>query len=185
MLTDWARQLLLQARRWLPEREVVLVGDSGFAALELLAALARCGMVSITRLQLDASLYDPPPPRKPGTVGRPRTKGKRLPTLAQVLAETAAPWQYVTVPGWYGEGERVVEVCSDTALWHHSGMPGVPIRWLLIRDPQDQFDPQALLCTDQACDPLQILHWFVQRWQLARLRGFDPGNAYFGLPGCG
>jgi DDE superfamily endonuclease len=40
-LTDWARQLALQARRWLPGREVVLLGDSRFAALDLLAALAR------------------------------------------------------------------------------------------------------------------------------------------------
>jgi hypothetical protein len=44
-LTDWARQMALQARRWLPGREVVLVGDSGFAALDLLAALARQGLI--------------------------------------------------------------------------------------------------------------------------------------------
>src|SRR5215208_4943777 len=43
-LTDWARQLVLQARRWLPGREVVLLGDSSFAALDLLAALARRGL---------------------------------------------------------------------------------------------------------------------------------------------
>src|SRR5436853_3071859 len=40
-LTDWARQMGLQARRWLPGREIVLLGDGSFAALELLAALAR------------------------------------------------------------------------------------------------------------------------------------------------
>ena len=165
-LTDWARQTALQARRWLPGREVVLVGDSGFAALELLAALARRGVVCITRLRLDAALYDPPPPRKPGTVGRPRTKGKRLPILAMVLADPTTPWQLVTVPGWYGEGERVVEIHSSTAIWRHSGMPVVPIRWVLLRDPQGRFDPQALLCTDPAGDPLQIVTWFVQRWQV-------------------
>ena len=38
------------------------------------------------------------------------------------------------------------------------------IRWLLIRDPQGTFDPQALLCTDPAADPSQILEWFVLRW---------------------
>ena len=128
-LTDWGRQLTLQARRWLPGRELVLVADSSFAALEFLAALARHGVVCVTRLRLDAALYDPAPPRKPGTVGRPRTKGKRLPTLAAVLADAARPWQRVSVPGWYGEGERVVELCSDTAVWRHCGMPIVPIRW--------------------------------------------------------
>jgi len=70
-LTDWARQLVLQARRWLPGRQLVVVGDSGFAALELLAALSRRGVACITRLRLDAALYDPAPPRLPGTNGRP------------------------------------------------------------------------------------------------------------------
>src|SRR5215218_3556903 len=81
-LTDWARQMALQARRWLPGREVVLLGDSSFAALDLLAALARHGLVCVTRLRLDAALYEPAPPRRPGTVGRPRTKGARLPNLS-------------------------------------------------------------------------------------------------------
>jgi hypothetical protein len=165
-LTDWARQLVLQARRWLPGREVVLVGDSGFAALELLASLTRCGVTCITRLRLDAALYKPAPTRRPGTVGRPRTKGERLPTLAHVLADAGTSWQRLTVAGWYGEGARVVEIHSSTAVWRHSGMPVVPIRWVLLRDPQGRFDPQALLCTDPACDPLQIVAWFVQRWQL-------------------
>ena len=61
-LNDWARQLVLQARRWLPGRDIVLVGDSGFAALELLATLARHEITGITRLRLDAALYDPAPP---------------------------------------------------------------------------------------------------------------------------
>ena len=165
-LTDWGRQLGLQARRWLPGREIVLVSDSGFSALDFLAALARRGLVCITRLRLDAALYEPAPPRPPGTVGRPRTKGKRLPTPAAVITGATTPWQRVSVPGWCGAGERVVEIHSATAVWRHSGMPIVPIRWVLLRDPQGRFDPQALLCTDPARDPLQIVRWFVQRWQL-------------------
>ncbi len=165
-LTDWGRQLVLQARRWLPGRELVVVADSGFAALEFLAAASRCDVACITRLRLDAALYDPAPPRLPGTVGRPRTKGKRLATLSAVLADPATPWQRVTVPGWYGEGERTVEVSTNTAVWRHGGMPVVPIRWVLVRDPLGRFDSQALLCTDPTQDPVQILRWFVQRWQL-------------------
>src|SRR5919107_1961616 len=63
-LTDWARQLVLQVRRWLPERELVLVADMGFAALELLAALSRRSVICITRLRLDAALCEPAPPRQ-------------------------------------------------------------------------------------------------------------------------
>ncbi|MBL6081649.1 transposase [Belnapia sp. T18] len=165
-LTDWGRQLVLQARRWMPERQLVLVTDSGFSALEFLAALFRQEVTCVTRLRLDAALYQPAPPRRPGAVGRPPTKGARLPTLAEVLADQTTGWQRVTVPGWYGEGERVVEICSDTAVWRHAGMPVVPIRWVLLRDPCRRFDPQALLCTDLAQEPLQIIRWFVQRWQL-------------------
>lgn len=39
-LTDWARQLLRQVRRWLPGRTLIAVADSSFAAIDLLAALA-------------------------------------------------------------------------------------------------------------------------------------------------
>jgi hypothetical protein len=165
-LTDWARQLALQARRWLPGREVVLLGDSSFAALDLLAALARYGLICITRLRLDAALYEPAPPRQPGTVGRPRIKGARRPNLSVILTDERTRWVQATVPGWYGEGARVVEFCSATAVWHHAGLPVVPIRWVLLRDPQHRFEPQALLCTDPGRDPLQIVRWFVQRWQM-------------------
>ena len=165
-LTDWARQLASQARRWMPGRELVLVADSGFAALELLAALRRHRITCVTRLRLDAALYDPAPPRLPGTKGRPRTKGARLPNLSEVLADAGTGWQRMVVPGWYGEGERAIDLCSATAVWRHGGMPVVPVRWVLVRDPRGRFDPQALLCTDPAQDPARIVRWFVQRWQV-------------------
>ena len=152
-LTDWARQVALQARRWLPDREIVLVGDSSFAALDLLASLVRQGLICVTRLRLDAALYEPA-----------RKKGARLPTLAKVLADPDTVWQTVSISGWYGTPERRLEICSQTAVWFHSGLPPVPIRWILLRDPQGEFDPQALLCTDPARAPLQIISWFVQRW---------------------
>ncbi len=163
-LTDWARQVALQARRWLPGREVVLVGDSSFAVVELLSALVRRGLICVTRLRLDAALYEPAPPRKPGTKGRSRKKGARLPALSEVLADARTVWQSVTVAGWYGVAERRLEICSGQAVWFRSGQMPLPIRWVLLRDPQNEFDPQALLCTNLARDPLCIIQWFVQRW---------------------
>ena len=59
-----------------------------------------------------------------------------------------------------------MELPSQTAVWYRSGKPPVLIRWVLIRDPQRTFTPQALLCTDPAADQAQILEWFVLRWQL-------------------
>src|SRR3954454_2184869 len=58
-LPDWGRQMLLQLRRWLPDRQLVLVVDSGYAALDFLGVLAnrRRAITCITRLRLDARLY--------------------------------------------------------------------------------------------------------------------------------
>ncbi len=167
-VTDWARQMLLLVRRWLPEREIVVVADSTYAVLELLAQCASLHrpVTVVTRLRLDAALYEPAPPRPAGTIGRPRVKGTRLPTLATRLANPATTWTTVTIPNWYGEGPRTVEFVSETAVWYHGGLPPVAIRWVLIRDPEGQFDPQALLCTDLTVEPAQILGWFVLRWQM-------------------
>jgi hypothetical protein len=140
-------------RRWLPARELVVVGDHTYAALEWLASVRKAVCV-ITRLRLDAALYEPAPPRKPKPNGRPRKKGARLPTLAPVMADASPPWQTVTVPPWYGRGERRVQITSATAVWYHTGLPPVPIRWVLSRDPSGRFAPQALLSTKLDCDPV-------------------------------
>lgn len=166
-LPDWGRQMIRQLRRWLPDRVLVVVADSTYAALELLADAARLlqPVTVVTRLRLDAALYDPPPARLPGTRGRPRLKGARQPSLAQRLADPSTVWDRLTVP-WYGNESRTVEVATGTALWYHAGRPPVAIRWVLLRDPEGQFEPQALLATDPTATPVQIIGWFVLRWQL-------------------
>ena len=163
-LTDWARQLLLLVSRWLPERRLIAGADSSYAAIELLAAL--CDRLTlITRLRLDARLFDPPPPRRPGTIGRPRVSGARQPTLVERLADPRTRWRRVTVTGWDGRTERPIELLSGTALWYHPGKR-VPIRWVLVRDVAGEFEPQGFLCTDQKADPLEVLRWFVRRWSV-------------------
>lgn len=112
----WARQMIWQTQHWLPGRQLVVVADSAFAALDWLAALARRGVVVISRLRLDAALYEPAPPRRPGTNGRSRKKGERLPTLQQLLKNRKIRWQRLTVAGWYGEADRSLQVCTGTAV---------------------------------------------------------------------
>jgi len=167
-LTDWARQMSMQVRRWLPKRKIILVADSSYAALELLHSLVSLPkpVYMVTQLRLDAALFEPAPQPKSRPIGRPRKKGKRLPKLNQVLINERTVWKTVQVENWYGQGPTQVEITSDTAVWYHNGMPAVPIRWVLIRDPKGRFETKALLCTDPSADPLQILQWFVRRWQV-------------------
>jgi hypothetical protein len=167
-ITEWAWQLLLQIRRWYPERDIVVVADGAYASLKL---LDRCRSLSrpvtfVTRLRLDAALYEPAPPRRPGQIGRPRLKGERLPNLSVVAEDPTTVWKPTTIANWYGEREREVEIASETAVWYSTGLFAVPVRWVLVRDPQGEFKIQALLCTDLEADPEQIVCRFVMRWQL-------------------
>jgi hypothetical protein len=179
-LTDWARQMIRQVRRWLPERALVVVLDSTYAVLELLAAGPRLdpAVTLVTRLRLDAGLYDPAPPRGPHTKGAPRKKGARQPTLGQRVADPTTLWETVTLR-WYGGVLRTVELASGTAVWYHPGKPVVPLRWVLLRDPQGEFTPQALLSTDVTNSPQQIVEWFVQRWQVEVT--YEEARAHLGV----
>src|SRR5919112_2000729 len=167
-ITEWAWQLLLLVRRWYPQREIVAVADRAYASLKL---LSRCRSLSkpvtfVSRLRLDAALYEPAPVRRPGQIGRPRLKGERLPNLSVVAEDLKTVWKPTKIANWYGSGERTVEVASETAVWYSTGLFAVPLRWVLVRDPEGKFKPQALLCTDLKADPKKILCWFVMRWQL-------------------
>jgi DDE superfamily endonuclease len=179
-LTERAGQMMRLVGRWLPGREIVFVADSSFAVLELLNKVKTLPRGSVsTRLRLDAALYDPPPPRAPGTQGRPRLKGKRRPTLEAVLTAERTQWSTVIVAQWYGEGPREVEIATDTAVWYHTGKPPVAIRWVLIRDPHERFKPQALLSTDLEHTPEQMLTWFVRRWTMEVT--FEEARAHLGM----
>ena len=150
-LTDWARQMILQLRRWLPQRPLVLVGDGGYAVLDLLHCCQSLAqpVTLIARLRLDAALYEPAPPRQRGRNGRPPLKGRRLPALKSLVDHPGLSWTTAAV-AWYNGATRTVELTSQTAVWYRSGKPPVPLRWVLVRDPQGEFATQALLCTDLA-----------------------------------
>lgn len=179
LLTERARQMLRTVQRWQPTRPIVVVADSGFAALELLAAVTNHTLSVVTRLRLDAALYEPAPTRAVGSLGRPRKKGRRLPTLAEVAADPNTRWRRLTLALWYGEVSRTVEVVSATAVWFHGGMPLVGLRWALIRDPRGRFKTQALLCTNPQATETEIVQWLVQRWQIEVT--FEEARAHLGV----
>ena len=179
-LPERAWQVIRLVVRWLPGRTVVFVADSSYAVLELLAKVSRLDRASlITRLRLDAALYDPPPERQPGQKGRPRLKGDRRPTLQAIVDDPETQWTPLRIENWYGQGPRNVDICTDTAIWYHTGKAPVVIRWVLIHDPQQAFEPQALLSTDLDHSAEQILNWFIQRWPMEVT--FEEARIHLGL----
>ena len=174
-LLDWARQAALQIRRWLPDRYIVLVADSAFAAIEFLAAV-RNHVCVVTRLRLDANLFDCPPQKRKGR-GRPPIKGKRQRKLSAILKDRKVSWKRYRVSLWYGQNNRLVEITTGTALWYRSGVSPVPIRWLLVRDPTGELEPQAAIL--RTTPVLLGLFSIITLWanDLAKSRKLKPRTA--------
>jgi DDE superfamily endonuclease len=177
-LTDRARQVILQVKRWAPRRVLIFLGDSSYAVLELLAWCQRLKVTLITPLRLDANLFAPAPKGRQGQRGRPRCKGRALPKLWARLQSPKTKWQRIWVD-WYGKGKRKVEVATGTAVWYHSGKAPVPIRWVLVRDPLGQFESRALLSTDQSQSAREIVELYTRRWQVEVT--FEETRAHLGF----
>jgi len=165
-ITHWARQLIFQLKRWLPHRVLIIVADSSYAVLELLGAVQQQKICLISRLRLNAALYDPAAPRQPGQRGPDRLKGDRQPSLQQRLKNASTQWQPITIAQWYDQKDKQVLIASGTALWYHVGVSPVALRWVLIKDVEGKKQPTALLCTDTTMDAAQIIAYFTRRWTM-------------------
>ena len=185
---DYAQQMLDCLRRWLPDRDLVVVGDGGYAKREfLLHCQSRSKpIVVVAKLRKDASLYQPAPPRRPGQVGRPRVVGARLPSPTAVLNDPATQWTPCRATTSDG-ADLMIELTSGVALWYRGGYPSVHMRWVVIRHLEESLGPHALLCTDIEADPLQIVQWYMLRWQVevtpyqVRGRLFEELRAHLGM----
>jgi DDE superfamily endonuclease len=175
---DWVRQMMKQARRWLPQRLLVLVVDGGFAAVALALACVDSQVVMVTRLRLDAALYHPPAPQPAGKRGRKPTKGQRQRSLTVWAARSDTPWEELAVD-WYGGQRKRLWVFSRTALWSTPGWAPLAMRFVLVRDPEGKLPDAAFLCTDCQATPAQILHWVVMRWSVEVT--FEEARAHLGI----
>jgi len=173
--------LIRLLRRWQPHRTIQVVGDSSFATMGLAQTCRATGIRLVSRLVLNAQLYEPPPVRPASTPGVKPKKGKRQPKLVDRLVDataTATVWQ-AQVVAWYGQQRRSLELATGTALWHTDGFDPLPIRWVLIRDPQGRLSPYALFCTEPDVDALAILAAYLQRWNIEVT--FEEARAHLGL----
>lgn len=177
-LSDWARQICLLLYRWLPDFKLIMLGDGAYAVMDLLAS-TRPYVTWIVRFRLDARLHDFPLPYQKGQQGRPPEKGPRQPSLEQRLEQSTTQWQKVRFSTWYGEQNKVMEIATGTALWYRAGKALVRLRWVLVRDPEGKLDPMAIACTDLNLEALQIVQYYLQRWQVEVT--FEELRAHLGL----
>jgi hypothetical protein len=142
----------------LPGRALHVVADAAYAGKELRRLPGN--VTWTTRLRKDAALFEPPPPRS-GKRGRPRVKGARLPSLAD-LARTAA-FAPVTVTR-YGK-TATIQAAAITCLWH--GVFGArPVQVVLIRDKATTGYDLALATTDLAASPACVIERYASRWSI-------------------
>ena len=175
----WAEQMISAVHRWLPDREICVVGDGAYNCLELGVHAAHRQVTLITPCQLDSVLREPPPPveqRSKG--GKPQVVGKRAPRLDHILIDPTTIWQEDEIC-WYGQGKRTVQWCTGTALWYRFGKPPLPVRWVLTRDHSGKKEPKAFFCTDQQCAGLWIILTFMMRWSIENT--FEEARAHLGI----
>ena len=178
VLSDWARQICYLLHRWLPDFQLIMLGDGSYAVMELLAAT--CNYITwITRFRLDAGLYDFPPIRKPTDLGRPPIKGaKQLPLWLRLTCQQTK-WVSVCFSSWYGEENKQMEITCGIAIWYRGGKPPVTIKWVLIRDPEGKLRPIAIQCTDINLDAIEIVKHYLKRWQVEVT--FEEVRAHLGV----
>ena len=177
-IAERARRMIARLRRWLPEIDLTVVGDSASSVIELGPACGRRGVGLIAPLRLDARLFAPAPERAPGTIGRPRVAGDRPPNLDVVLADPKAEWSRAAVR-WCGGADRDLEVVGGTAVRYHNGFEPRPIRWALTRDPAGRLEPRAYFSTRPGDEAASIVAEFVKRWPIGVT--FEETRAHLGV----
>jgi hypothetical protein len=164
---DWIIQMIAVVRRWQPDRALVLVVDGGLAAIKLGLRCCRLALpvTYVSRLRLDAALYDAPLPQAAGKRGPKPKKGIRQPSVSARVTDPTTVWEPVTI-AWYGGRQRAVDLATGTALWYTPGYDPLPLRWVLVRDRAitKPFATQAFFATDRDVCAAQIVAWFVLRW---------------------
>jgi len=165
-LVQWAEYMVDRVRRWQPERQVMLVGDGSYAAIVL---VQRCQRLKkpiqlVSRLRLDARLFDFPEPQPKNKRGPKPKKGERQTKLSQRLEDPETKWQALKLV-LYGQ-EYLLEFTTGVSLWHSPGQDPVPLRWVLVRCSEQSFKPSAYFCSDPHVSAKQIILWASLRWNI-------------------
>ncbi len=164
-LTEWTIQLIKVIRRWLKaDVRFVIVADVAFACHKIAHACAKANGALISRLRMDARIFNFPDSAKKRR-GRPLLVGKRCPLFTDYLNDPNVAWEEIEV-GWYGGGRKKLLIYTGTNLWYAYGIPPLPIRWVLIKDPNNKSEPIVLFSTNTEHSAQRIIEIFVCRWPI-------------------
>ena len=172
------RQLLAVLSHWFPQRKFVFAGDGGFGTHPLASFVHRHRkrLVLVSRFYADANLYAPPPVVRGRKTGRPRKKGAKQPSPADVVAKSRRRRLNVA---WYGGGRRDVAVVTGTGYWYKGGEGLVPVRWVFVHDCTGTHREEYFFTTDLGMTPQQIIETFTGRWSIETT--FQEMRAHLGL----
>ena len=148
-LIAWAAALLKAAGK-----TVWVAADGAYAKRPLLEAARKSGVVVVSRLRKDAALFDVPPPKQPGTRGRPRLYGIHRIDLAKRAGHRRG-WQSSTCTLYGREATKTYK--TFLATYRPAG--GV-IRVVLVKEEHGWV---AFFCTDPTATVEQILEAFADR----------------------
>ena len=164
--SDLLRQLLCVLLRWFPSRQFVFAGDGGDAnhRLTRFARRHEKRLTLVRRFYADAALSAAPPPRKKGAQGRPRVRGKKLPSPQDVVQRTK-PRTKRTV-NWYGGQMRKVEVVTGTGHRYRSGEGVVEVLWVFVPDLTGTHRDEDFFTTDVTMTARQVIQTFTGRWSI-------------------
>lgn len=172
---DWTRQMVCLISRWL-KQHWILVGDGAYACMDLAQTCIKLNVALISRLRLDAQLFEFPVFEKK-KLGRKPVKGKRI-QLKALLHDPNQVWAMGTVD-WYGGEKRQIEYLTFTCLWYHAGFTPVTLRIVLVKTPNGKNEAEAFFSTNIAIDPMQIIRYFVLRWNIEVT--FEETRAHLGV----
>jgi len=162
---QWTIQMLIQVVRWLKNTPVILVGDGGFACGALAWRCLKLKITLITRLKMNACLYDFPSADEPSKRGRKKTKGARLYSFKEMIEMPDLGWTEIVIEG-YGQKKKKLKYISNVSLWGADGFLPVPIKWVLVIDPDGELDPVPLMSTDLTISSEKIIMLYIRRWNL-------------------
>jgi hypothetical protein len=173
----YAAQAIKLIRRFVGvKRKIKVIADGAFCCFEICHACRKTNVAFICRMRWDACLYDFPPVKKGR--GRPCKKGKSLPKLDQKLKTPNKYWRKGFVI-WYGGIKKKVLYLTGTCLWYRSGCPVIPIRWMILKDQNKEFEPYALFSTTRSLKALSIAQSFIERWNIEV--AFEEVHAHLGF----